>query len=129
MRIKHASVVPVATFVFGLGLGAAALALAQPDKPKPAYMLVSGTVINSEGLEAYGAKAGPLARAAGLEVVARGEVKVMEGSWSHPSVVTVERFESMAALENFWYSDGYQAAIKLREGKFKADFIVAVEGI
>ena len=123
MRIKHASVVPVATFVFGLGLGAAALALAQPDKPKPAYMLVSGTVINSEGLEAYGAKAGPLARAAGLEV------KVMEGSWSHPSVVTVERFESMAALENFWYSDGYQAAIKLREGKFKADFIVAVEGI
>ena len=34
----------------------------------------------------------------------------------------------MAVLKEFWYSDGYQEAKKLREGLSKVNFIVAVEG-
>ena len=36
---------------------------------------------------------------------------------------------SGTVIDAFWYSKGYEEAKKLREGKFKADFIVAVEGI
>ena len=35
----------------------------------------------------------------------------------------------MKALKDFWYSDGYQKAKKLREGVAKINFIVALEGI
>ncbi len=34
----------------------------------------------------------------------------------------------MAAVMEFWYSDTYQEAKKLREGASKINFIVAVEG-
>ena len=34
----------------------------------------------------------------------------------------------MAAVLEFWYSDAYQEAKKLREGASKVNFIVAVEG-
>ena len=97
--------------------------------PKPAYMVVSGSVVGGADFSAYGAKAGPLAQAAGVKVLARGQVTVMEGEWKHPQVLTVERFDSMPALNDFWYSDGYQEAIKLRAGKFNVDFIVALEGM
>ena len=92
-------------------------------------MVVSGTVVDAEGLGPYGEKAGPLAQAAGISVLARGNAKLYEGEWKHPPVLTVERFDSMQALDAFWNSEGYQEAKKLREGKFLVDFIVAVEGI
>lgn len=34
----------------------------------------------------------------------------------------------MQAIGDFWYSDGYQAAVKLREGLSTINFIVALEG-
>ncbi|MDA0790034.1 MAG: DUF1330 domain-containing protein [Proteobacteria bacterium] len=111
----------------GMAIGFTA-SLLQADEGGPAYMIVSGTVVDPEGLGPYVRKAGPLAREAGIEVLARGNVTVFEGEWHHPRVITIEKFTSMAALEKFWNSDGYQQAKKLREGKFVADFIVAVEG-
>ena len=41
----------------------------------------------------------------------------------------IERFRSMKALKEFWYSEGYQEAKKLREGVVKINFIVALEGV
>jgi hypothetical protein len=35
----------------------------------------------------------------------------------------------MRELKAFWYSETYQAAIPLRDGKIKMDFIVAIEGV
>lgn len=99
------------------------------NEPKAAYIIVSGTVLDSTGMGPYAEKAGPLARAAGIEVVARGDAILLEGEWSHPPTITIEKFDSMQALQDFWYSDGYQEAKKLREGKFEADFIVAVEAL
>ena len=36
---------------------------------------------------------------------------------------------SMAALKEFWFSDAYQEAKKLREGASKVNLIIAVEGV
>ena len=77
------------------------------------------------------AVAGPLAVAAGLEIVAGRPdptVTVLEGEWPYEEGIVIERFSSMAVLKEFWYSDGYQEAKKLREGASKVNFIVAVEG-
>ena len=43
--------------------------------------------------------------------------------------VIIERFRSMQALKDFWYSDGYQEAKKLRKGVAKLNFIIALEGV
>ena len=99
------------------------------NEPKAAYLIVSGTVLDPAGMGPYSEKAGPLARAAGFEVLARSEAILLEGEWHHPETITIERFDSMQAVQDFWYSEGYQEAKKLREGKFKADFIVAVEAL
>jgi uncharacterized protein (DUF1330 family) len=53
--------------------------------------------------------------------------EVLEGNWPYGNVA-IERFDSMQALREFWYSDGYQEAKKLREGLSTINFIVAVEG-
>jgi uncharacterized protein (DUF1330 family) len=99
---------------------------------KKAYLVVSGQVINDEGMEAYREKAGPVARAAGINIVARNETVtpelLLEGDWPHEGFVVIEEFSSMSALKNFWFSPDYQDAIKLREGKVKLDFVIAVQG-
>ena len=97
---------------------------------RPVYVLVSAEVNDAEGLSAYAEAAGPLARKAGIEIMARLESVpdelVFEGEWPHDGGITIERFESMAAFERFWSSDEYQAAIPLREGKVDINFVVAV---
>ena len=105
--------------------------MAEEEATEPVYVIVSGQVINAEGLDAYGEAAAPPAQAAGIEVLARREVAeldVVEGSWPFDGFVAVERFRSMDDFLAFWNSPEYQAAIKLREGKVKLDFVVAVNG-
>jgi uncharacterized protein (DUF1330 family) len=126
MKIVKQIAAYTGVLVIGIVTGAS-MSFAVAESSPPAYVIVSGTVLDPDGMGPYGEKAGPLARAAGIQIKARGEVQVLEGEWNHPKVVTIEQFDSMAALKSFWYSDGYQEAIKLRDGKFKADFIVAVE--
>lgn len=97
---------------------------------EPVYVLVSAKVNDPDGLTAYAEAAGPLARAAGIEIIASIESVpdelVFEGAWPNDGGITIERFESMAAFEDFWNSDGYQASIPLREGKVDINFVVAV---
>ena len=95
---------------------------------RPAFVIVSGTVTDPDGLDAYREKAGPLAQGAGLSILARSEVKLLEGEWPHTRQLTIEKFDSMLALDDFWYSEAYQQAKALRAGKFDTDFIIAVEG-
>ena len=98
---------------------------------KAAYLIVSSNVIDPEPLAAYGEAAGPGARKAGVEIVAQADVgsglEVLEGAWPFEGGVTIERFTSMQALLDFWHSDEYEAAKKLREGALHVDFIVALE--
>ena len=99
------------------------------NRRKPIYLVVSAEVRNEEALEPYRQQAVPLAEAAGLEILGSSEVELMEGEWDHFPALTLEKFDSKAALHKFWYSAEYQQVKKLREGHLDVQFIVAVEGI
>jgi uncharacterized protein (DUF1330 family) len=122
---------------FGLGYMTAprqdAVAHAQAAHQKAAYLIASTKVLKPDQMTAYGQAAGPLAKQAGLQVVARGQagstIQVLEGNWPYEGGIVVERFRSMKDLLDFWHSPGYQKAKKLREGAMQANFIVAVEAV
>jgi len=106
--------------------------ISAPAEP-PAYLLAVGTRLKPpEALAAYRQAAGPLALAAGYQLLAtqptKATVQVLEGQWPYQGFVTLEKFTSMKELQNFWNSDGYQSAKKLRADAIKMDFIIAVEG-
>ena len=138
MQGSKRAFLPILALALGFGLGvwlpsfAEDAPVAAADAPPLAYVLVSGRVIDPTGLEAYGEAAGPLAQAAGIDVLARSEtasVQVMEGEWPHADgFIAIETFRSMDDFNAFWNSPGYQRAIALREGKVELDFVVALEG-
>jgi len=111
----------------GIAIGSV-MQIAGADQPKPAYLVVSAQLKSSEGLELYLEKARPLARASGMEILARGNVELFEGEWHHHPSLTIERFNSMEDLKAFWHSDAYQEVKKLREGLLDVAFIIALEG-
>jgi len=122
--------------IISSGTGAVSTAKAReaslPNDP-PAYLLAVGTRLKPpEALAAYRQAAGPLATAAGYQLLAtqptKATVQVLEGQWPYEGFVTLEKFTSMKDLVNFWNSDGYQSAKKLRRDAIKMDFVIAVEG-
>ncbi|NKB98985.1 MAG: DUF1330 domain-containing protein [Pseudomonadales bacterium] len=74
-----------------------------------------------------------MAEQAGIEILGRSNTinnsQVLEGEWTEPGYIIVEKFSSMRALKEFWFSEEYQEAKKLREGAVKMNFIVAIEGV
>ena len=118
----------VIALVAGIGLGIA-IHISMMKNRKPVYLVVSAEVRNEEALEPYRQQAVPLAEAAGLEILGSGEIELMEGDWDHFPALTLEKFDSKAALHKFWYSQEYQQAKKLREGHLDVQFIVALEGV
>ena len=118
--------------VIALGVGIALgifIHIFMLKRRKPAYLVVSAEVRNDEALEPYRQQAVPLAEAAGLEILGSGEIELMEGSWDHFPALTLEKFDSKAALNKFWHTPAYQEAKKLREGHLDVQFIVAVDGV
>ena len=118
----------VIALVAGIGLGIAIHIFMMKNR-KPVYLVVSAEVRNEEALEPYRQQAVPLAEAAGLEILGSGEIELMEGDWDHFPALTLEKFDSKAALHKFWYSQEYQQAKKLREGHLDVQFIVALEAV
>jgi len=118
----------VIAFGVGIALGIV-IHISIMKRRKPVYLVVSAEVRNEEALEPYRKQAVPLAEAAGLEILGSGKIELMEGDWDHFPALTLEKFESKAALHKFWYSPEYQQAKKLREGHLDVQFIVAVEGV
>jgi uncharacterized protein (DUF1330 family) len=121
----------IATAAFAAGFSMARSINAAEKVAPPAYMVVSSKLLKPDAIQAYRDAAGPLANAAGLEILARApldQILVLEGEWPSKDGITIEKFRSMKDLKDFWYSDGYQKAKKLREGVAQINFIVAVEG-
>ena len=88
------------------------------------YWLVTAVVTDPTGFQGYTSVAGPLIAAAGGRVLARGdEFEVAEGS--SPGRPFVIEFPSYVAAKECFESDGYQAAIKLREGHATFDIVIA----
>jgi len=117
----------------GAGNTASAGKSAVPAADPPAYLLAVGKRLKPpEALAVYRQAAGPLARAAGYQLLAtqpsKSTVHVLEGEWPYEGFVTLEKFTSLKDLLGFWNSEGYQAAKKLRADAVKMDCIIAVEG-
>lgn len=115
-------------FVVGIGFGASITMVgAEENTAKPAYMIVSSDRKPGADYGPYSQAAGPLAREAGLQMVAASQQPVvLEGNWPYQNVI-LEVYPSMDVLKEFWYSDAYQEAKKLREGLSTVNFIIAVE--
>ncbi len=115
-------------FTLGIGLGISLSAAgAAEQSAKLAYMIVSSDRKPGADYGPYSAAAGPLAREAGLQMLATSKPPlVLEGNWPYRNV-TLEVYPSMDALKEFWYSDAYQSAKQLREGLSTVNFIVAIE--
>lgn len=116
----------------GIGKAVSATSPAALADP-PAYLVAVGKRLKPpEALAAYRQAAGPLAMAAGYQLLAtqpsKATVQVLEGQWPYEGFVTLEKFTSMKDLLGFWNSDGYQSAKKLRADAIKMDFIIAIEG-
>ena len=111
--------------------GPVAYAQGGPSGEKVAYLIAASSPapLAPERRAAYGKAAGPLARAAGVQLLGAGEgstIHVLEGKWPYQGRVAVEKFTSMRALLGFWNSPAYQEAKKLRN---EANFIIAVEAV
>jgi uncharacterized protein (DUF1330 family) len=109
---------------------AVAHAQSNPAGEKAAYLIAASSPVQAspERMAKYREAALPLARGAGLQVLAGGDagktIQVLEGKWPYPGHVGVEKFRSMKALLDFWNSPAYQEARKFRT---EANFIIAVE--
>ncbi len=117
---------------FGIGFITARSTSAAEDEAPPAYIVVSSKLLKPDAIGPYRDAAGPLAQAAGIEILAGrpdSGFLVLEGEWPYEEGIVIERFSSMQALKDFWFSEGYQEAKKLREGVAKINFIVALEGV
>ena len=99
MRTTTALTVAAALVVgFAAGQASAPQAAAQAPGgaqagPRPAYLVVSSRPIQPDKMGPYRAAAVPLARAAGMEMLASGDpaTHVLEGKWPHAGALSIER--------------------------------------
>ena len=77
------------------------------------YVLITETITDPEGMKEYGKLAGQ-AMAGATVLSVDQKPTVLEGSWECTQTVLLE-FESVRAANDWYYSDAYQAAAKLRQ--------------
>ena len=91
------------------------------------YWVAHGRVDDPEGYELYRqANAAPLAEHGGRFLVRGGARELVEGG-AKPRTVVIE-FPSYEAALRCYRSEGYQAAIRLREGISESDLVIC-EGV
>ena len=77
------------------------------------YVLLEETITDPEGMKEYAKLAGPTMGAATVLSFDQ-KPTVIEGTWTCSQTVLLE-FESVQAANDWYYSDAYQAAAKLRQ--------------
>lgn len=77
------------------------------------YVLITETITDPEGMKEYAKLAGK-AMAGATVLSVDQQPTVVEGSWECTQTVLLE-FESVQAAKDWYYSDAYQAAAKLRQ--------------
>ena len=94
----------------------------------PAYIIVETDIHDPEQYEHYKEASPAAVKAGGGRFLVRGgEIAVLEGDWRPKRLVVLE-FESLDAAKQFYTSDTYQEAKRLREGAASLR-MVAVEGL
>jgi uncharacterized protein (DUF1330 family) len=104
--------------------------MAESVAPRPAYLLVQGTVTDPEGFKAYNAALPPIYKKFGgahVSLTPAVKVEVLEGAAESRSVV-ISKFPSKEAALAFWHSPEYTAAKALRAGK-GTFFVTVLEGL
>jgi uncharacterized protein (DUF1330 family) len=92
-----------------------------------AYVIVETDITDPEQYEQYKAASPAAVQAGGGRFLVRGgELAVLEGDW-HPSRLVVLEFEDLAAARDWYESEVYQEAKKLRDGAARLR-MVAVQG-
>jgi uncharacterized protein (DUF1330 family) len=93
-----------------------------------AYLLVDVDITDPVRYEVYKELAAPTLALYGGKYVARGgAVENLEGAWQPGRIVIVE-FPSTEHAKNWWNSDAYKTAKKLRQETARTNMIL-VEGI
>ena len=91
------------------------------------YLILTEKIHDPEGMKAYSQAAGKaIATGAAKVIVANREPEVVEGEWPATQTVVVE-FESAQAAHDWYWSDDYQAAAKIRQAAADCDAII-IEG-
>lgn len=93
-----------------------------------AYLIVDIDIIDPVRYEVYKDLAAPTLALYGGKYLARGgEVESLEGTWNMGRIVVVE-FPSAERAREWWNSDAYKAAKKLRQSTARTNMIL-VQGI
>lgn len=96
----------------------------------PGFLFVNATVTDMAKLGAYGQALPPVyAKYGGQYVIFGGigrGVEVLAGNAQHESLIFA-RFDSLADVEKFWWSDEYRAVVPLRDGAGRFD-VLGLEG-
>ena len=93
-----------------------------------AYVIIDLNVFDIEHYLRYQRALRPLLEAVGARYLVRGgEPKVYEGDYQPRRLIVVE-FPSLAGIDDFYESDGYQALEKQRKACSSAR-IIAVDGL
>jgi len=81
-----------------------------------AYIVVEATITDFPKFVPY-TKIVPalVAKMGGEYISIGGETEVLEGDWGETKIV-LHRWSTMQAARDFWFSEEYQQAKKLREG-------------
>ncbi|WP_286150017.1 DUF1330 domain-containing protein [Mycobacterium sp. ACS4331] len=77
------------------------------------YVIITEDIKDPEGMKEYAKLAMPAMGKAKI-VAVDTKPEVVEGSWHGTQTVVLE-FESVDAAKEWYYSDEYQAAVKLRQ--------------
>lgn len=94
----------------------------------PAYVIIETDITDAAQYERYKAASPAAVRAGGGRFLARGgELAVLEGDWQ-PSRLVVLEFDDLAAARQWYQSEVYQQAKKLRGGAARLR-MVAVQGV
>jgi uncharacterized protein (DUF1330 family) len=88
------------------------------------YVIITETIHDPEGMKAYSEAAGPTLAGSGAKpLVVDRQPEVLEGEWPATQTVVLE-FESVEAARAWYTSDGYQAAVKLRQAAADSNAVI-----
>lgn len=91
-----------------------------------AYLIAFAQLKDPARVQEYSSAAGPTVIAAGGEIVTRGKIRTLAGSFAADTCLVV-RFADAAALDAWYQSPGYQALIPLRDEVMNPNFLVLEE--
>ena len=86
------------------------------------YVILTEAINDPEGMKAYGRAAG--AAMSGINILAVDTApKVIEGAWHGDQTVVLE-FESVDAARDWYESEAYQKAAKLRQAAADCNVVI-----